>query len=244
MRFRTTRWDLVFNSGDVDSPQHCKALADFCSLYWYPIYSFARYKGFSEDDAEDLTQSFFLHLLEKTALKRAHPHGGRFRSFLLASFENHIAVYRQHTLAAKRGGDHSLISLDIQRADERYSLKAADDLTAEKFFDAQWAKFLIERVMLQLSKEYGSHGKGPLFARLRVHLDLAGSGGTDCYQEAAKEFGLSISGVKTLVFRMRKRFATLLRKEVAQTVMDPAEIDAEIHALYEALVATEGRLEK
>jgi hypothetical protein len=82
MRFRTTRWDLVLNSGDVDSPQHCKALADFCSLYWYPIYSFARYKGFSEEDAEDLTQSFFLHLLEKTALKRAQPHRGRFRSFL------------------------------------------------------------------------------------------------------------------------------------------------------------------
>ena len=242
MRFRTTRWDLVFNSGDVDSPQHCKALADFCSLYWYPIYSFARYKGFSEDDAEDLTQSFFLHLLEKTALKRAQPHTGRFRSFLLASFQNHISLYRQHTLAAKRGGDHALISLDIQLADERYGIKAADALTAEKFFDAQWAKFLVERVMMQLSEEYRSHGKGPLFARLRVHLDLAGSG--DGYQETAQEFGLSLSRVKTLVFRMRRRFATLLRKEVAQTVMDPAEIDAEIHALYEALVASEGRLEK
>ena len=200
MRFRTTRWDLVFNSGDVDSPQHCKALADFCSLYWYPIYSFARYNGFSEGDAEDLTQSFFLHLLEKTALKRAHPHGGRFRSFLLASFENHIAVYRQHTLAAKRGGDHSLISLDIEGADERYCLKAADDLTAEKFFDAQWAKFLIERVMMQLSKEYRRQGKEPLFARLRVHLDLVGSGGADRYQEAAKEFGLSVSGLRRLSF--------------------------------------------
>ena len=137
-----------------------------------------------------------------------------------------------------------MISLDIEGADERYCLKAADDLTAEKFFDAQWAKFLIERVMMQLSKEYRRQGKEPLFARLRVHLDLVGSGGADRYQEAAKEFGLSVSGVKTLVFRMRRRFATLLRKEVAQTVMDPAEIDAEIHALYEALVASEGRLEK
>jgi hypothetical protein len=61
MRFRTTRWDLVFNSADIDSPQHCKACSDFCSLYWYPIYSFARHKGFPEDDAEDLTQIHALY---------------------------------------------------------------------------------------------------------------------------------------------------------------------------------------
>jgi DNA-directed RNA polymerase specialized sigma24 family protein len=243
MRFRTTQWDLVFNCGDVGSPQHDRALGELCSLYWYPLYTFARYKRFSEEDAQDLTQSFFLHLLQKTALKQVQPHKGRFRSFLLASFQNHISVYRQYTSAAKRGGGHSLISLDAQHADERYRLEPADDLTAETVFDAHWAKFLIERVMMRLSEEYRRQGKANLFARLRVYLNLMGSDNADRYEEAAKELGLSLAGVKTLVFRMRKRFATFLRNEVAQTVMDPGDVDAEIHALYEALVATEGRLE-
>jgi len=243
MRFRTTQWDLVFNSGDVGSPQHSKALENLCSLYWYPLYTFARYKGFSEDDAEDLTQGFFLHTLEKTALKQVQPHKGRFRSFLLASFQNYISVYRQHVLAAKRGGRYHLVSLDAQRAEERYRLETTDDLTAETLFDAQWARLLVERVMMQLSEEYRRQGKATMFERLRVHINLNGSASGDSYQETAKELGLSLAGVKTLVFRMRKRFATLLRNEVAQTVMDPGDIDAEIHALYEALVATEGRLE-
>ena len=117
MRFRTTQWDLVFNSGDTGSLQHDRALAELCGLYWYPLYTFARYKGFSEDDAQDLTQSFFLHLLEKKALKRVEPHKGRFRSFLLASFQNHISGYRQRIGAAKRGGGRQFIPLDAFQPD-------------------------------------------------------------------------------------------------------------------------------
>jgi RNA polymerase sigma factor (sigma-70 family) len=244
MRFRTTCWDLVFDSGDADASQHRKALAELCSLYWYPLYAFARYKGFSEDDAEDLTQSFFLYLLEKTALKQAHPHLGRFRSFLLACFQNHMSVQRQYTSAAKRGGGHPLVSLDAQQSKELYSLEPTEDLTAETIFDARWANILIDRTMMRLSEEYRRQGKERTFERLRIHLNLKGDKTACSYEQCAKELGLSLAAVKTLVFRMRKRFAAFLRDEVAKTVLDPAEIDAEIHALYDALVATEGLLER
>jgi RNA polymerase sigma factor (sigma-70 family) len=243
MRFCTTRWDLVLNSGDVGAPQHPRALAELCSLYWYPLYTFARYKGFSEDDAEDLTQSFFLHLVEKTALKQAHPHRGRFRSFLLTCFQNYVSTHRQYASAAKRGGGHELISLDAQQSKERYCLERIDDLTAATVFDAHWARILIDRVMMRLSEEYRRQNKASAFERLRVHLNLKGDETTGSYEKSAKELGLSPAAVKTLVCRMRKRFAALLRNEVAKTVLDPADIDAEIHALYKALVATEGRLE-
>jgi len=242
VRFRTTRWDLVLNSGDSGSPRHEKSLAELCSLYWYPLYTFARYKGFSEDDAQDLTQSFFLHLLEKKALKRVEPRKGRFRSFLLASFQNHISVYHQHAAAGKRGGGRKPISLDAHSPDEHYPVEPADKLTAETIFDANWAKLLIERVITRLSEEYRRQGKGSHFEQLRSHLNLEGGEGTASYERAAKELGMSAAGVKTLIHRMRKRFATFLRNEVAKTVLDPADIDAEIHALFEALVATEGRL--
>lgn len=244
MRFRTTQWDLVLDSGDSHSPHHGQALAEVCSLYWYPLYTFARYKGFSEADSEDLTQSFFLHLLDKGALKQAQPHKGRFRSFLLACFQNHITTYRQHASAAKRGGGSPLISLDAEQFIERDCLEPADDLTAETVFDAQWAKVLTEKVTMQLAEEYRRQGKANVFERLRVHLKLAGNETAVSYEKSAQELGLSPAGVKTLVCRMRKRFAALLRTEVARTVLDPSEIDAEIHSLYEALVATEGRLER
>ena len=242
MGFHTTRWDLVLNSGNIDSPDFGKALAELCSIYWYPLYAFARYKGLSEHDAQDLTQSFFLYLLEKRSLKEVHPEKGRFRSFLLASFQNHISVYRRRAGAAKRGGGCDMISLDAQATHERDRLEPTDDLTGETVFDAHWAKFLLERVTIRLAEEYQSAGKSNLFERLRVYLSITGTEDADSYEEAAQELGISVGGVKTQVCRLRKRFARFLRYEVAQTVLDPGEIDAEIHALYEALVATEGRL--
>jgi RNA polymerase sigma factor (sigma-70 family) len=242
MGFHTTRWDLVLNSGKVDSPDFGKALAELCSIYWYPLFAFARYRGLSEQDAQDLTQSFFLYLLEKTSLKGVHPEKGRFRSFLLASFQNHISVYRRRSCAAKRGGGYDMISLDAQPPHERDRLEPTDDLTGETVFDAHWAKFLLERVTIRLAEEYRSAGKANVFERLRTYLSIVGSENAESYEEAAQELGLSVGAVKTQVCRLRKRFAMFLRYEVAQTVLDACEIDAEIHALYEALVATEGRL--
>jgi DNA-directed RNA polymerase specialized sigma24 family protein len=240
--FRTTRWDLVFNSGETGCLQHDKALEELCGLYWYPLYTFAWFKGFSEDDAQDLTQSFFLKVLEKKALKRGGPHKRRFRSLLLASFQNHISVYRQQAAAAKRGGGYQAISLDAHQPDERYHLEPTDNLTAETVFDAQWAKLLVERVITRVSEEYRRQGKASYFEQLRSHLNLGSGKSADSYEKAAKKLGLSAAGLKTVVCRMRKRFATFLRNEVAKAVLDPSDIDAEIHALYEGLVATEGRL--
>jgi DNA-directed RNA polymerase specialized sigma24 family protein len=242
-RFHTTSWDLVLNSGDVDAPEHSQALAELCSLYWYPLYTFARYKGFSDDDAKDLTQSFFLHLLEKAGLKQAHPHRGRFRSFLLACFQNHMSTHRQYASAEKRGGGQALISLDAQDAKEGYGLEPVDDLTAETIFDARWATILLDRVMVRISEEYRRQSKETAFEMLHMYLDLKGEETSASYQESAKQLGMSLAAVKTQICRMRRRFAAFLREEVANTVLDPADIDAEIHALYDALVATEGRLE-
>jgi DNA-directed RNA polymerase specialized sigma24 family protein len=244
MRFHTTTWDLVLNSGDIDAPQHSRALAELCSLYWYPLYSFARYKGFSEDDAKDLTQSFFLHLLEKTGLKQAHPHRGRFRSFLLACFQNHMSTHREYASAGKRGGGHVLMSLDAQEVKELHGLEPVDDLTAQTVFDARWATILLDRVMVRISEEYRRQSKASAFELLRMHLNLKGDETSVSYERSAKQLGLSLAAVKTQVCRMRKRFAAFLRDEVAKTVFDPSDIDAEIHALYDALVATEGRLEE
>jgi RNA polymerase sigma-70 factor (ECF subfamily) len=135
-----------------------------------------------------------------------------------------------------------VIYLDAQAPHERDRLEPTDDLTGETVFDAHWARFLLERVTIRLAEEFESAGKANVFERLRVYLNITGTEDADSYEEAAQELGLSLAGVKTQVCRLRKRFKIFLRHEVAQTVLDPGEIDAEIHALYEALVATEGRL--
>jgi len=227
------------NSADVQAPESRAALSELCRLYWYPLYAFARRSGYDASDAEDLTQSFFLHLLEKEAFSRVGPEKGKFRSFLLASFKNHMSVSWYKGRAAKRGGGYQVVSLDTESAEHRYQLEPADDdLPPDRVFDARWATTLLSRVTTRLHEEYVSQGKGQTFGRLKVFLVKADYEDTNSYRQIAEELGLTAGGVKTLVFRLRKQFAAALREEVAQTLADPAEVDSELHALCDALLAS------
>ena len=218
------------------------ALAELCRLYWYPLYIFARRRGHSPDDAQDLTQGFFLHLLEHRALSNVDRLKGRFRSFLLASFQNHISDAADHARRLKRGGDKEFVHLDAEDAEERYRLEPVEFLTAEKIFDARWAMTVLGEALKRLRQEYASTGKASTFEALKVFLDPNSSVAPPSYDEVATQLELSIGGVKTLIHRLRKRYTALLREEVGRTVSDPEEIDEEIHALCDALVASEGRL--
>ena len=216
------------------------ALAELCRIYWYPLYVFARRHGHSPEDAQDLTQGFFLHLLEHRAIARIDRLKGKFRSFLLTSFQNYRSVefHRAHSL--KRGGRCEFVTLDPQWAESHYLLESVDALTPEKIFDARWAMTLLGRAMTLLSQEYAAEDKTSTFEMLKAFLDL--SKPPPPYEQAAEALQVSVNSVKTLVHRLRKRFAAILLAEVARTVSDPAEVDGEIHALCDALIAARGRL--
>jgi len=89
--FHATRWTIVMRAAQSQTQGGQSALAELCRLYWCPLSIFARRRGHSPDDAQDLTQGFFLHLLEHRALTGVDRLKGRFRSFLLASFKNHLS---------------------------------------------------------------------------------------------------------------------------------------------------------
>jgi len=218
------------------------ALAELCRLYWYPLYIFARRRGHSPDDAQDLTQGFFLHLLEQRALTGVDRLKGKFRSFFLASFQNHLSDAADRARRLKRGGDKEFVQLDADEAEERYRLEPVESLTAEKIFDARWAMTVLGEALKKLSDEYATAGKASTFEALKVFLDPNNSVAPPSYGEVANRLEVGTGGVKTLIHRLRKRYTALLREEVSRTVSDPADIDEEIHALCEALIASEGRL--
>jgi len=218
------------------------ALAELCRLYWYPLYVFARRRGHSPDDAQDLTQGFFLHLLEHRALARVDRLKGKFRSFLLASFQNHLSDAGDRARRLKRGGDKEFVQLDAEDAEERYRLEPVEFLTPEKIFDARWAMTVLGEALKQLRQEYATAEKTSTFEALKVFLDPNNSIAPPSYDEVANRLHVTTGAVKTLIHRLRKRYTALLREKVGGTVSDPAEIDEEIHALCDALVASEGRL--
>ena len=240
--FHTTRWTIVMRAVQNQTLGGQSALAQLCRNYWYPLYMFARRRGHSPEDAQDLTQAFFLHLLEQRALAGVDRLKGKFRSFLLASSQNHLSDQVDCARSLKRGGGKEFVHLDTEEAEERYRLEPVECLSAEKMFDARWAMTLLAEALNRLRQEYATAGKTSMFEALNVFLDPINSRDPPSYEEVANRLQVTTGAVKTLIHRLRKRYTALLREEVGRTVSDPAEIDEEIHALCEALIASEGRL--
>ena len=88
------------------------ALVSLCELYWYPLYACLRRRGYPADQAQDLTQEFFIRVLEGRYLDRADPEKGRFRSFLLTSLKFFVADEEDRHRAQKRGGG-AVLSLEF-----------------------------------------------------------------------------------------------------------------------------------
>jgi RNA polymerase sigma factor (sigma-70 family) len=240
--FHTTRWTIVMSAAQSQAPGGRSALAQLCSKYWYPLYLFARRRGYSPEDAQDLTQGFFLHLLEHRALAGVDRLKGKFRSFLLASFQNHLSDQADRARRLKRGGDKEFVQLDVEEAEHRYRLEPVEASTPENIFDARWAMTILGEVLKQLRQEYVADGKASTFEALQAFLDPYNSTTLPSYEEVANRLQVTVGAVKTLIHRLRKRYTALLRQEVGRTVSNPAEIDGEIHALCEALIATRGQL--
>jgi RNA polymerase sigma factor (sigma-70 family) len=241
--FRPTRWSMILLSAQTKAPGSQAALATLCRLYWYPLYAFVRRRGYNPEDAQDLTQGFFLHLLDHKALAQVDPLKGKFRSFLLASIQNYLSKQVDRARCLKRGGKTEFVRLDAQNAEDRYQLEPTDYLTAEKIFDARWALTLLDEAMRLLSAEYAGQGKIATLEVLKPFLRPINSEALPSHEEVAGQLGVEASAVRTIIHRLRKRYTTLLRAEVARTLSDPGEIDEELHALCDALIAAEGRLE-
>jgi hypothetical protein len=134
------------------------------------------------------------------------------------------------------------VPFDTKFAEHSPQFGSLDSLTADKIFDARWAITLLEQAMTRLSREDAARGKTSVFETLKPFLDPVNSKATLSYEPAAKDLQVSLGAAKILNHRLPKRYSCLLREEVGRTVSDPLEIDEEIHALWEALIATEGRL--
>jgi RNA polymerase sigma-70 factor (ECF subfamily) len=233
-RFLTTQWGLVAAAAQDSTLEAQAALEALYRVYCYPVYAFIRRRGYGRPDAQDLTQDFFVHLLEKATLGRADPQRGRFRSFLLGALDHFLAHAAERARARKRGGGCQWVYLDDDAAEARYQLAAPEGITAEQVFEARWAAALVESAFSRLRAEMAAEGKGPLFEALQEFL-LSAEHAPGQQQRVAEAMGLSLAGLRTALHRVRRRYRALLREEVARTVADPADVEDELHHLYAAL---------
>jgi RNA polymerase sigma factor (sigma-70 family) len=229
-QFPPTLWSMVLQAGAEPSPQSEKALATLCAMYWYPLYAYLRRRGCGPHDAQDLTQGFFVHILDGNKLGQVRREKGRFRTFLRAALHNFLSDEHSKACAAKRGGGQRAISLDATEAETRYRCEPADPLDPEKMFERRWAMTLLDRVLARLETECSESRRPERFESLRVYL--LGDPTSDTYADVAARLGMSEGAVKVAVLRLRQRYRELFREVVADTVANDVEVEDEMRHIF------------
>lgn len=230
--FQPTRWSVVLASAQTQAPGAQSAMAELCKTYWQPLYAFARRRGHDHHRAQDMIQGFFLSLIESKSLSRVDPHKGKFRSYLLASLQNHMASEHTRDNAQKRGGGLKFVSLDDEDSDARYNSECSN-LPAETAFEREWAIAAVEAAISKLEEDFVKRDKAHVFQALKPYL--LGEQPIGAYDKTAAELGLTAGAIRTGVHRLRHDFRMHLRREVAKTVDSPDQIDEEMRHLRTTL---------
>jgi RNA polymerase sigma factor (sigma-70 family) len=231
--FSTTSWSVVLAAGNRRVPESHDALTLLYRKYWRPLYAFARRRGWTMEEAEDLTQDFFTSLLEKDYLRVADRSRGRFRSFLLVAFKHFLANEWDKTQAQKRGGGKARLSLEAPWERGEVFPEPAYNISPERAYEREWASTVLNQVMDRLRAESARTSRQEVFDVLREHI--LGFPGVVSYRSLSIRLGVSEGAVKTAIHRLRRQFRSVLREEIAQTVSDPSQIDNEIRHFLHAL---------
>jgi RNA polymerase sigma-70 factor (ECF subfamily) len=241
--FATTRWSLIRNrsasgaSTDVDED-----LAQLCQIYWRPIFTFIYRRGYPAPDAQDLTQDFFLMILEGNLFQSADPKRGRFRSLLLRSLKNFLIDAAAKRRRHKRGGGFQFVSWEKWMADASAQLSipmaALEASPPEALFDLGWAAAVAEEALRRLRMECESKGRRRVFEVLQSYLTVDRAD-VSC-EDLSQVLGVPEPSVKSLLHQFRIRYRALLREEVAKTVEAETNVDDEIRYLCASLSAGRG----
>ncbi len=227
--FATTRWSLVLAAGESGPDASESALEELCAQYWYPLYAYARRRGYDTEDARDLTQGFFAKLLEKRDLRTADPTRGRFRTFLLSSMKNFLAGEWRKDNTLKRGGAVKILPLDFDSAEESYGLEPSHELSPEAIYERRWALGLLERTVTDLQSQYARAGNPEIFDALKGFL--GGEEDVLPYSELSRRLGQTEGALRTAASRLRSRWRKRLRELVAETVREESEVQDELRSL-------------
>lgn len=231
--FPNTRWSVVLSAGDTSVLGSAQALDNLCRVYWRPIYAYVRRRGYGPADAEDLTQAFFEHFLERKLLTVVDRQRGRFRTFLLHACEYFLAKEWRDARRLKRGGGQEVFSLDMVAGEEWYQREPANERTPERLYEREWALALLDLVMDRLRQEWAAAGKENLFQTLQAFL--CGERKSITCAQAAFKLGMSEGAIRTAVHRLRQRYGEILRTEVAQTLSRPEDLEDELRHLLAVL---------
>lgn len=163
----------------------------------------------------------------------ADPARGQFRAFLLTALKRYVINEYERSITAKRGGRHTPLQVDFEEAERVYSLVRREDDTPDRIFHRKWATIALDRALQRLRAECEQSGSSAVTTPLLPYL--TDSGGLPPYKAIALQIGVTEGTVKVAVHRLRQRYGSILRAEIADTVTGEEAIEAELRDLLRAV---------
>jgi RNA polymerase sigma-70 factor (ECF subfamily) len=229
--FPTTAWPDIVRAGGAYGEAARRTLGQLIRRYWHPVYFFIRHKGRSREEAKDLTQGFFAFLVDKNVVSYADRNRGKFRSLILASVTQYLALQHRRDSRHRRSELRGELDPDLE-AWQGFEPTRSED--PEATFMRNWAKRLVENCVERLHEECREEGKEVRFRVFRARfLDVERSDA----KTTAKELGISVDDVANHLSWGKRRFKRILRHEVQEQVASPEQADEEIVELLGVLTS-------
>lgn len=232
--FPSTRWSTILAARDPASPACRRALEELCRRYWKPIYVYVRaVRGFSNEEAKDLTQEFLLEAIEGNLLERYSADRGSFRTYLRGALRLFLLEQHRKTGSLRRGGDRRRFALRDEEAKSMEKLLRAPGLDPEQVFDEQWVSSVIDAALQDLFEELERDGKERqfrLFDRYELHPP---PGESLSYPQIGEIFGMTESEVNHALTTCRRILRERIRDRIRDYVGIESEVEEEIRRFFE-----------
>lgn len=230
--FPSTPWTTILQSEETSRPDRITALNELATQYWKPIYAYFRTRWAKTiEDAKDLTQDFFLHLLDSPLLSSADPERGRFRTYLKVALDRYVISDDRKRRSLKRGGDRWTHSFEeIIRKSREAELPDPKSTSPEEALDKVWKSELLKNAAALLEQRLVEEGK-KTYALLFRDYYLAGDASID-YAQLSLQYGISTADLSNYLLHAKRRFRAILKDLVARTVSSPGELELELNALF------------
>jgi RNA polymerase sigma factor (sigma-70 family) len=239
-RFPATRWSVLAAARSVNNAERSRAVNTLCAAYWKPVYKYIRLRwSRPAEDAQDLTQGFFVQLLERGLLEKFDPAKSRLRTYLRLCADSFVCNEQKAATRQKRGGHLAHVPLDFSAAEDelRGGSSSAMDPAAiaspeslEEFFEREWIRGLFELAVEDLRKHCEANRRERAFG-LFEEYDLSGDDSVS-YDQLAQKHAISVTDVTNALAWARREFRRRALDRLREVCGSEGEFQREARGVF------------
>jgi RNA polymerase sigma factor (sigma-70 family) len=237
-RFPVTRWSVLEAARSSDHTERKRAVDTLCAAYWKPVYKYIRLRwNRPTPDAQDLTQGFFVQLIERGLLEKFDPAKSRLRSYLRLCADSFVLNEQKAATRQKRGGHFDHVPLDFPAAEQELGASAPIDPASiaspeslEEFFEKEWIRGLFELAVADLRQHCLAQERERTFHLFEAY-DLSGDDQVS-YEKLAQEFGIPVTDVTNALAWARREFRRGALDRLREICGSEEEFQREARAVF------------